>query len=330
MSSERLVTVAVPVHKRLIYLPEVLRAIAAQNYPQVELIVSDNGTNGCRIPELVRQHYPKPFRFRQNPVTVDLPIHLNQLVDQASGYYFVMVCDDDLISGNYVSSLVESLERNPDASLAISKLEAMEENGETIYAYDGEIPQYLSGIDFLKAWSCRAPWLVGPLATNLAKTADLRRWGRHPHWPRAINTDFAIIVRLALNGSVALNPRCTFRQRRYRSGNHSIVASAEIQEFAEATRKFLTFLEEDATVSEFAINHSVVWSQLRVLLVQRIWTDYFHWWLHVYRCKLTRGDWIRAAFSMPYIPSYYASVFSAFFPRTYDAYRAVLGRRARR
>lgn len=45
----RLVTIAIPVYRRLNYLPGVLSAVALQNYDEIELIVSDNGQNGTAV-----------------------------------------------------------------------------------------------------------------------------------------------------------------------------------------------------------------------------------------------------------------------------------------
>ena len=63
----KLVTIALPIYKRLEYLPHVLGIVAAQDYPDIELLVSDNGMNGTRVREIVEASYPRPYRFRQNP-----------------------------------------------------------------------------------------------------------------------------------------------------------------------------------------------------------------------------------------------------------------------
>src|SRR5580692_8225700 len=106
----KLVTVAIPVYKRFDFLPKAIQCVASQDYPHIELIVSDNGQNGARVPDIVRQHYPGPFRFRQNPATVSIATHFNQLLQEATGEYYVVLCDDDEISANYVSELVGVLE----------------------------------------------------------------------------------------------------------------------------------------------------------------------------------------------------------------------------
>ena len=64
-----IVTVAIPVYKRLDYLPGALRSVAAQDYSEIDLLVSDNGLNGPELRELVERHYPRPFRLRRNEET---------------------------------------------------------------------------------------------------------------------------------------------------------------------------------------------------------------------------------------------------------------------
>jgi hypothetical protein len=71
---QKQVTIGVPIYKRLNYLPDVLRIVAAQDYPNVELLVSDNGMNGRRVHEIVAAHYARPHRVRQNPSTVPMSL----------------------------------------------------------------------------------------------------------------------------------------------------------------------------------------------------------------------------------------------------------------
>ena len=78
---EKLVTIGIPIYKRLEYLPQVLNIVASQDYPNIDLLVSDNGMNGTIVPEIVTKYYPKQYRFRQNPSTVSVSIHYNQLQD---------------------------------------------------------------------------------------------------------------------------------------------------------------------------------------------------------------------------------------------------------
>ena len=107
--THKLVTIVIPIFKRLNYLPEILRSVQAQDYPHIELIVSDNGQNGSSIHEVIEACYSRPFRFRQNKQTVDIPTHYQQLLSEAKGEYFIWICDDDLISPNFISELMSTL-----------------------------------------------------------------------------------------------------------------------------------------------------------------------------------------------------------------------------
>lgn len=323
ISSEPLVTIAVPVYKRLDYLPVLLQAIDNQDYGNIELLISDNGMNGSIVPEVVRNCSSKPFRFRQNSATAALPVHLNQLLDEARGEFFILLCDDDLISTNFVSTLAESLLANPGATIAFARIEGIDENGRSVFSDDTEVAELMEGTEFLKQWSVGARWLSGPLATNLARTEDLRRTGGHPIWPRALHTDFALAIKLALAGEVVVRSNCRFYHRRYLAQNSSNVGTSSFEELAVATRNFLFFLDSDEDLQRYAGSNPQVWSDLKPLLVRRIWNDYFHSWRYTYRAKLSHIQWIRMALLMPYIPEYYASILSTIFPRFYEVYRGV-------
>src|SRR5688572_32233840 len=105
-----LVTIGIPVYQRLSFLPNVLRSVNQQDYPNIELIVSDNGINGTAILSILKEHCPRTFKFRQNPQVETMSTHFNQIINAASGKYFMLLCDDDEISSNYVSELVGLLE----------------------------------------------------------------------------------------------------------------------------------------------------------------------------------------------------------------------------
>src|SRR5688500_1617447 len=111
---DKLVTIGIPVYKRLEYLPNVLRIVGAQDYPNIDLLVSDNGLNGTAVQDTVVKHYPKPYRFRQNAATVSGSNHWTQLIENANGEYFVLLADDDEITPNFVSTLVRLLEKHPE------------------------------------------------------------------------------------------------------------------------------------------------------------------------------------------------------------------------
>ena len=53
MQPLKLVSIGVPIYKRLEYLPSILKMVYAQDYPSIELIISDNGQNGTKVREII-------------------------------------------------------------------------------------------------------------------------------------------------------------------------------------------------------------------------------------------------------------------------------------
>jgi glycosyltransferase involved in cell wall biosynthesis len=327
----KLVTVAIPIYKRLQYLPHVLDIVAAQDYPDIELLVSDNGMNGTTVPDIVRRHYPKPYRFRQNPSTVNMPAHFNQLIQNASGEYLVILADDDEISSNYVSDLVGLLEKHPEASVAMSVQESVDEAGKVISRSKDTVPETLSGPDFIRAIWGTHEYGFRSLSTFMAKTQKLKASGGWPAFRVAQGDEDALIVKLCLDNFIAFSTRSTFRKRFHEESDQSTLP---IQDLAKGLRDFLNVFDTDPQILAYAASHPVEWSQSKRHLVDMAWKTYYFRWTGMYRKRMPPLQWAMAAFGMPFIPRYYKAVASTFrsatlapirrlFPQAYDAYRAI-------
>ena len=83
--SKGLVTIIIPIYKRLNYLPGVIRAVAAQDYPHIDLIVSDNGGISEQAKPIIDAHYPKPYRLRKTAKTLPVSAHFNDALTDAKG-----------------------------------------------------------------------------------------------------------------------------------------------------------------------------------------------------------------------------------------------------
>ncbi|HEX6924535.1 MAG TPA: glycosyltransferase [Longimicrobiaceae bacterium] len=297
------VTMGLPIYKRLEYLPQVLPIIEAQDYPAIDLLVSDNGTNGSRVREIVEQHYSRPFRFRQNPVTVDINQHFNQLVAEATGEYFVLLCDDDEISPNYVSELVALLERHPDIDVAFSRQESIDEQRTLKGRSVDDLPERVPGDKFMLL---RANYKVSGIrntVTHLSRTVRLRECGGWPTFPRSIFSDEALVMKLALGRDVAFSRACVFRNRVYPA---SFGTTSSCRDLAAASRQFLRFVNDGPEVVAFAAAHPLRASELRKTLSRSIWSQYYRVWRSRYRSRLPYVEWVRAGFGMPPIAGYYA------------------------
>lgn len=303
--TNKLVTIGLPIYKRLEYLPHILEIVAAQDYPNIELIVSDNGMNANRVLDSVEDHYRRPYRFRQNPATVNISQHFNQIIHEATGEYFVMLCDDDEISPNYVTELVHQLERHPQANIAFARQENIDENGVVIRKSSVTLPELLSGPDFIHAMWGRFEFGFDLVATFLARTEAIKACGGYPDFARGSHIENVLVTKFCLNSHVAFSSGCVFRWRVIES---SFGWSGTVAEFAEATCGFLEFLKTDPVIREFTVTHPDQGSEIRNCLEHMAWQEYYCRWMDIYRKTLSPLPWARAAFALPFIPAYYQKV----------------------
>lgn len=305
----KLVTIGIPVYKRLAYLPNVLRTVAAQDYPNIDLLVSDNGMNGTAVSELVARHYPKPYRFRQNAATVSLSTHTNQLIDNATGEYFIFLADDDEISANYVSELVHLLEKHPEASAALALEETIDHAGNVIKRSKDTVPEILSGVDFIQATWGTHKYRYEALCTFLAKTEKLRACGGFPEIWAATSDEDLLMVKLCIDNFVAFSTRCSFRKR---FDEASMGYALEIQDLARGIREYLAHINSDPRISKYAALRPIEWNESKRYLIDSAWKTYYYRWRGLYKKRLSPSQWVQAAFGLPFIPAYYRAVARTF------------------
>jgi glycosyltransferase involved in cell wall biosynthesis len=302
-----LVTIGIPVYQRLSFLPNVIRSVNEQDYPNIELIVSDNGINGTAILSILKEHCPRTFKFRQNPQVETMSTHFNQIINAASGKYFMLLCDDDEISSNYVSELVGLLEHNRQASIALSRQEIIDEYGTTVRRSSDNLPALISGPDFIRAaWQSQEYKYEG-FVTYLARTDHIKACGGYPEFCKGLSHDDALILKLCIDNYVALTSRCAFRFRIYESSHGALISLKEVE---QATRDFLQFLECDSGIQQFALRQPSEWKTLKKIIERMSWEFYYARWSGMSREKLTTLQWIKAAFALPFILGYYMRVAS--------------------
>lgn len=298
------VTIAVPTFKRFEYLPATLAAVEKQDYPELELIVSDNGQNGPELEDLVRRYYTGPFVFRRNERTVNITEHYNQLVGAASGDYFVLLCDDDEISANFVSDLAARLDARPQAAVAIARQEIVDGAGAVLRRSVAELPPALTGEDFIAAW-CDGRYRFECFVTNMARTELVRACGGYPRFGRGTHCDDALLTKLAVGREVLLSGESVFR---WRVDGLSHGWTIRIEDLAADTRQFLHFLGSDAWLRAAARRDPAAWARARHELVSMTFKTYYWRWRTLYRERLPWRRWARAAFDVPFNYRYYRRV----------------------
>jgi glycosyltransferase involved in cell wall biosynthesis len=123
------VSVGLPVFNGERYLKPALDAIMAQVYSNFELIISDNASSD-RTEEICRTYAARHpnIRYIRNPSNIGGFRNNNQVIDEATGKYFLLTGHDDLRDPNQLRCCVELLERNEHCVLSYCATTYIDEN----------------------------------------------------------------------------------------------------------------------------------------------------------------------------------------------------------
>ncbi len=125
---ELMVSVVIPVLNRAKFIGTAIESVLNQDFDSYEVLVVDNGsTDGTQ--DVVRK-YESTGRVRlfQNP-SGTISFALNTGVRNAKGKYIAQLDSDDVYLPETLRCMVEALEKNERAGLAISYYELMDEAG---------------------------------------------------------------------------------------------------------------------------------------------------------------------------------------------------------
>src|ERR1700691_4780937 len=195
------VTAIVPVYNHEKYVIDSLRSIIRQNYPNVELIVINDGSKDRShemVLSLVEECKQRFLRFEYiNRENRGLSATLNQALEIARGKYLSVLASDDLIVPDKFRWLVEALEQTDDSyAAAFGNASFIDEHGRETYLTEEGNPQesttgktYSNFLDFYtkdRDFDYKAEFgtyltlLAGnylPGMSNLSKTAMVKEVG---------------------------------------------------------------------------------------------------------------------------------------------------------
>jgi glycosyltransferase involved in cell wall biosynthesis len=239
-----LVTLAVTTFNRPDYLRETLSSVLAQDYPNLEILVSDNGSSD-ETPVLARAliNNDGRARFRRNDTTVPLHQHFTQCVHAARGEFFILLCDDDRIDSRFVSELVAVTTRHPELNVVVPANLTIDEHGSVVEKFATPEGEVFDAGEFVCRWLySRPPKLFASVITVLTRTDVLRRFGGYHGLAGGRNNDNLLFLQCAVAGRVGFAHRALFNSRIH---NRSYGANATPRQVAESSRQFLSYLRHD-------------------------------------------------------------------------------------
>jgi predicted O-linked N-acetylglucosamine transferase (SPINDLY family)/glycosyltransferase involved in cell wall biosynthesis len=117
-----LVSICIPTYNGEEYLAETLRSAIAQTYPQIEILLSDDGSTDrtIQIAEEILKDSPLPVRVLKH-AQLGLVGNWNYCISEAKGKYIKFLFQDDLLEQNCVQELVALAESDEQIGMVFSR-----------------------------------------------------------------------------------------------------------------------------------------------------------------------------------------------------------------
>jgi glycosyltransferase involved in cell wall biosynthesis len=218
-----LVSIGLPVHNAERHLSQALDSLLGQDYPNLELIVSDNASDDA-TQSICTEYAKKDDRLFYHRVDRNMGAVWNftRVFDLSRGEYFMWAAFDDIRDPRYVSACVAKLESRPDAVLCCTDVVFIDEHGQKILDAParnyGVHPIGRTARDRLRQV---AQGEVGFAFYGLARRS-VQAQTRRP--VAAWGFDVIVLLELCLRGPVVLVPEPLFFYRRFQGKTQADLA----------------------------------------------------------------------------------------------------------
>jgi len=179
-----LFSVLLPTYNRLEYLKYAIETVRRQDYPNWEIVVSDN----CSVDDIsgyVQALADPRIKYFRTDTFVPVTENWNNALAHSSGDYVVMLGDDDGLLPGYFSTLLQSFERFPAPDFVYVSA--------YFFAYPGVLPDTPQG--FLRRDKNLVLTELEPLWLDRGRARDIAMGYLDFRMPIASNMQFSLISR---------------------------------------------------------------------------------------------------------------------------------------
>jgi hypothetical protein len=113
-------TIIIPTVNRAYCVGRAVESALAQTSPDIEIIVSDNGSTDNTRSVLSRYVDPR-LRLFYHESTMPVAVHSNLLIGKAEGELVVGLSDDDYLEPRFADRMLDLFKRRPDLSFAYAR-----------------------------------------------------------------------------------------------------------------------------------------------------------------------------------------------------------------
>lgn len=144
-----LVSVAVVTYNQRRFLDECIRSVLAQDYPNIEIVVADDGSTDGTVDLLHRYDaaHPGKFRLVLSDRNRGITPNSNAAHFACTGKYIAWIGGDDLMLPRKISTQVAFMEAHPECSICYHDLEVFDsDTGRLLHRYSERQHPRMGGI----------------------------------------------------------------------------------------------------------------------------------------------------------------------------------------
>jgi len=134
------VSVFMAVYQQKDFICEALDSVLMQNYPNMEVVIGDDGsTDGTQ--EILKQYelkYPKLIRLILAKENTGITANCNRILKECTGQYIAFMAGDDIWLHGKIQTQVDYLESHPRCSICYHNLDVFDsDSGKTLRYFNG-------------------------------------------------------------------------------------------------------------------------------------------------------------------------------------------------
>lgn len=207
-------TIAIPTVNRAKLLGRAIESALAQSSPDIEIIVSDNGSTD-ETPAVIERYANRGLRTFRHPSTMSAARHGQFLIEQAKGEFFLGLSDDDFLEPEFASEVLAAFDRHPESAFVYT--------GCAVHYEDIQVPA-LVGPPLESSANFIAHHYTGKRelcwCACVTRVSELRELGPQPD--DRILGDMFFWTKLAFRGPVGCVPRVLSHYILFRPLNDNI------------------------------------------------------------------------------------------------------------
>jgi glycosyltransferase involved in cell wall biosynthesis len=213
------VSIGMAVFNGATHIREALDSLLGQTFSGFELIISDNGsTDGTA--EICAEYAARDarIRFTSQPTNVGPARNFAFVLEAARAPYFMFAAHDDRWEPSFIARLLAALEAAPDAVLAFSRWDAINERGEHVLEFTTDWEAILSASRFRRLWAfvtLPERWTLKALFYYglMRRAIWLEEFTRYNGYDAYAGSDMLMVLAMASRGRFAFVPEVLFHNR---------------------------------------------------------------------------------------------------------------------